>query len=321
MPVGFIGLGTMGQAMAANLLRAGHPLVVHDVQPGAADRLVAEGAVRASTPADVAARAEVILTSLPGPAEVATVALAHDGILAAAVRGTVHLDLSTNSPHTVRELADRYDAAGLHFLDAPVSGGPTGARSGELTVWVGGEQSAFDRARPVLEGLADRVTRVGDIGAGTVVKLVHNAAGNAINLVLAELFILADAAGVDPLTVWRSIREGAVGRRRTFDGLAAHFLLQRYDPASLTLELARKDTRLLTKVADAVQLPTPWIRGTLARMEEAVERGWGARDSRVTMLLEQERAGHLLSPVSAEAIAEVLDASRSVDAPEEGPTP
>lgn len=308
MRVGFVGLGTMGAAMARSLVDRGHDLVVHDVRPDAARPLVALGAVAAAHPREVAAAAEVLLTSLPGPAEVVAVGTGVDGILAGAGPRTVHLDLSTNSWEVVRDLAARYRAAGAAFLDAPVSGGPSGAASRELAVWVGGDDAAYERARPVLADLADRVAHVGDVGAGTVVKLAHNATGNAMNLLLAELFALADRAGVDPLTLWRNVRQGAVGRRRTYDGLAAHFLPQRYDPPALSLALACKDTQLLVELADALGAQVPAIGGVLARMQEASARGWGERDSRVTMLQEQQRAGRLLAPVPDDQIAAVFAA-------------
>ncbi len=321
MRVGFIGLGTMGAAMARNLLERGHELRVHDARPEAAAGLVTSGAGVARSPAEVAAAAEVVLTSLPGPAEVTAVATGAEGILEGAARGTIHLDLSTNSWSTVRELSERSDAHGVSFLDAPVSGGPAGAADRKLAIWVGGDEVAFDRAHPVLADLADRVAHVGDVGAGTVVKLAHNATGNTINLVMAELFLLADAAGVDPLTLWRHVREGAIGRRRTFDGLAAHFLPQRYDPPALSMELARKDTGLLVEIAEAVDAPVPRTRETLDRMDEAIARGWAGRDSRVTMLLEQERRGRLFDPVADEDLAEVLDGHPAPNSPERNVPP
>lgn len=308
MRVGFIGLGTMGAAMATNLVARGHELVVHDVRAEAADDLVVAGAAWAATPRDVASEAEVVLTSLPGPTEVHEVVAGPDGVLAGSAPGCVHLDLSTNSWAGVRRLADHYAEHRSWFLDAPVSGGPAGARSRRLAVWVGGDPDAFDRVRPILEDLADRVARVGDVGAGTVVKLVHNATGNTVNLVLAELFTVADAAGVDPAAVWQHVRQGAVGRRRTFDGLAAHFLPQAYDPPALSLALARKDMGLLLELADEVGIDVPRARGTTSQMDAAIDRGWGARDSRVTMLLEQDRRGHHLDPVPEERLAEVLAA-------------
>lgn len=307
MRVGLIGVGTMGVHMARHLLDRGHELAVNDVRPEGCAPLVELGAVLTATPADLAARSEVVLTSLPGPTQVEEVALGTEGVLAGATPGTVHLDLSTNAWSTVMRIHTAYDGSGVAFLDAPVSGGPKGAASGKLAVWVGGDADAFARARPVLDDLADRVAHVGAIGAGTVVKLAHNATGNSLNLVLAELFSVADAAGVDPLTVWRYVRQGAIGRRRTFDSLAEHFLIDDYDPPAMTLSLARKDMALLVDLAEAVGFEAPVARSTLERMDEAASRGWDLRDSRVPMLLARERLGERASPpATKEQVAAVL---------------
>lgn len=307
MRVGLIGVGTMGAHMARHLLDRGHELAVNDVRPEGCAALVELGAVLAATPAELAARSEVVLTSLPGPTQVEEVALGADGVLAGATSGTVHLDLSTNAWSTVMRIHAAYEDSGVAFLDAPVSGGPKGAASGKLAVWVGGDEDAFMRARPVLDDLADRVAHVGAIGAGTVVKLAHNATGNSLNLVLAELFSVADAAGVDPLTVWRYVRQGAIGRRRTFDSLAEHFLIDDYDPPAMTLSLARKDMALLVDLAESVGFEAPVARSTLDRMDEAASRGWDLRDSRVPMLLARERLGERASPAATrEEVAAVL---------------
>lgn len=307
MRVGLIGVGTMGAHMARHLLDRGHELAVNDVRSEGCAALVELGAVLAATPAELAARCEVVLTSLPGPTQVEEVALGADGVLAGATSGTVHLDLSTNAWSTVMRIHAAYEGSGVAFLDAPVSGGPKGAASGKLAVWVGGDEDAFMRARPVLDDLADRVAHVGAIGAGTVVKLAHNATGNSLNLVLAELFSVADAAGVDPLTVWRYVRQGAIGRRRTFDSLAEHFLIDDYDPPAMTLSLARKDMALLVDLAESVGFEAPVARSTLDRMDEAASRGWDLRDSRVPMLLARERLGERASPAATrEQVAAVL---------------
>lgn len=307
MRVGLIGVGTMGAHMARHLLARGHELHVSDVREESCAPLVELGAVLAGTPAELASRSEVVLTSLPGPAQVEEVSLGAEGVLAGAAAGTVHLDLSTNAWSTVMRIAAAYEGSGVDFLDAPVSGGPKGASSGKLAVWAGGDAAAFERARPVLDDLADRVALVGGIGSGTVVKLAHNATGNSLNLVLAELFSIADAAGVDPLTVWRYVRQGAIGRRRTFDSLAEHFLIDDYDPPAMTLSLARKDMALLVDLADSVGYEAPVARSTLERMDEAASRGWDLRDSRVPMLLARERLGDRASaPATREEVAAVL---------------
>src|SRR4029450_10073790 len=142
-----------------------------------------------------------IFTSLPGPPEVEAVALGPDGLISGMQRGTAYFDLSTNSPGVVRRLHAAFAEKGLHLLDAPVSGGPRGAKTRKLALWVGGDRAQFDKWKPVLDAIGDQAYYVGPIGAGSVAKLVHNCAGYAIQTALAEVFTMGVKAGVDPLTL------------------------------------------------------------------------------------------------------------------------
>jgi 3-hydroxyisobutyrate dehydrogenase len=291
MQLGFIGLGTMGASMAANLQKAGHGLVVHDISRAAAEPHLAAGAVWAASPRAVAEAAEIVFTSLPGPPEVEQVALGPDGLLAGMRKGGVYFDLSTNAPSLVRRIHRDFAAAGAHMLDAPVSGGPRGARTRELALWVGGERAVFDRCKPVLDAIGDEARHVGPIGAGSVAKLVHNCAGYALQTALAEVFTLGVKGGVEPLALFEAVRMGAVGRRRTFDGLVDQFLRGVYEPPAFALRLAHKDVSLATSLGRELAVPMRLANLALEEMTEAMNRGWGARDSRVAMLLQQERAG------------------------------
>ena len=291
MQVGFIGLGTMGAHMARNLQKAGTRLVVHDARRGAAEPYLADGAVWAETPRNMAEQCEVVFTSLPGPPEVEVVALGRDGLLSGMRKGTAYFDLSTNSPTVVRRICAAFAERGVHMLDAPVSGGPKGAESGKLALWVGGERAIFDRHKALLDAMGDRARYVGPIGAGSVAKLVHNCAGYALQTVLAEVFTLGVKGGVDPLALFEAVRQGATGRRRTFDGLIDQFLPNTYDPAAFALRLALKDVTLATGLGRELGVPMRLSNLALEEMTEALNRGWAGRDSRVAMLLQQERAG------------------------------
>ncbi len=290
MKVGFIGLGTMGSLMAGNLQKAGHQLVVNDARPECAAPLLAHGAVWAETAAEVAAQAEVVFSSLPGPAEVEEVALGAHGILAGIAAGGVYFDLSTNSPSLARRINGAFAEKGSQMLDAPVSGGPAGAATGKLALWVSGDEAAFDRYRPLLLDIGDQPRYVGPSGAGSVAKLVHNCAGYILNTALAEVFTLGVKAGVEPLDLWEAVRHGALGRRRLFDLVTDHFLPDKYDPPNFALRLAHKDVGLATALGKELGVPMRLANLTLEEMTEALNRGWGNRDSRVTMLLETERA-------------------------------
>jgi 3-hydroxyisobutyrate dehydrogenase len=291
MKVGFIGLGTMGSGLAANVQKAGFELVVHDVRKDAAAPHLAAGAAWADTPRRVAETAEVVLTSLPGPPEVEAVALGDQGLLAGMRAGHAYFDLSTNSPTLVRRLHALFAARGVSVLDAPVSGGPRGARTRRLAIWVGGDEAVFARYRSVLDAMGDQVLLVGPIGAGSVAKLVHNCAGYAVQTALAEVFTLGVKAGVEPLALWQAVRQGANGRQRLYDRLADSFLRGRYDPPSFALRLAHKDVSLATALGREHHVPMRLANLTLDDMTEALNRGWGDRDSRVAMVLQEERAG------------------------------
>jgi len=316
MKVGFIGLGTMGHHMAANLQAAGHRLIVNDLQRARANPLIANGSNWAQTPREVAEACEVIFTSLPGPREVETVAFESDGLLAGIRKNAAYFDLSTNARATVQKLHCAFSEKGAHMLDAPVSGGPRGAKTRKLALWVGGEREIFERYRPLLEAIGDQVSYIGTVGQGTVAKLVHNCSSYALNVVLAEVFTLGVKAGVDPLVLFEAIRQGASGRRRTYDGLLDHFLPGTYEPAAFALNLAHKDVALATALGREIGVPMRLCNLTLEEMTEALARGWGQRDSRCVMLLQQERAGTSIA-VEAERLHSVLTTDRT-DATEPG---
>jgi 3-hydroxyisobutyrate dehydrogenase-like beta-hydroxyacid dehydrogenase len=291
MRVGFIGLGTMGASMASNVHKAGHALVVHDLRAEAAASHLAAGAVWARTAREVAEASDVVLTSLPGPPEVEAVALADDGLLAGLSAGKAFFDLSTNSPTVVRRLHARFAERDIPVLDAPVSGGPRGARTRKLAIWVGGDEAVFQRFRPVLDAMGDQVVRVGAVGAGSIAKLVHNMTTYCVQTALAEVFTLGAKAGVEPIDLWQAVRYGATGRQRTFDRLADGFLLGKYDPPNFALRLAHKDVGLAVALAREHRVPMRIANLVLEEMTEALNRGWADRDSRSPMLLQGERAG------------------------------
>jgi len=281
----------MGARMASNLQKAGYKLIVNDLRKDSAASHIAAGAVWADTPRAVAEQSDVILTSLPEPPDVEKVALAADGLLAGVKRGGTWFDLSTNSQSLVKKLAAAFAAKGAHMLDAPVSGGPQGAASRKLAIWVGGDKAAFDTHKAVLDAIGDQARYIGPIGSATVAKLVHNMSGYAIVCALAETFAMGVKAGVEPLALWEAVRQGAAGRRYTFDALINQWLPGKYDPPDFALKLAHKDVGLATALGRELGLPMRICELAYAEMTEAMNRGWAGRDSRVVMMLEQERAG------------------------------
>lgn len=306
MRVGFIGLGTMGAGMAANLQKGGFQITVTDLRKEAAAKHLANGAVWAETPREVAAASDIVFTSLPVPADVENVALGDNGILAGLPTGGAYLDLSTNSVKLVRALSAAFAAEGKFMLDAPVSGGPKGAISGRLAIWAAGDEGAYHRAKPVMDTFADQILYIGPSGAGTIAKMVHNATSGVMNIVLAELFAMGVKAGVEPLALWEAVRQGAGGRRRTFDNMADHFLPGEYDPPDFAFRLIHKDVSLAAELGRDVGAPMRMVALALQDMQEALNRGWGHRDSRVAMLLAPERAGIPEIKVDKQRIAAIL---------------
>jgi 3-hydroxyisobutyrate dehydrogenase-like beta-hydroxyacid dehydrogenase len=191
------------------------------------------------------------------------------------------------------------------MLDAPVSGGPAGAASRKLAIWVGGDESAFKEHKAVLDAIGDKAAYIGPIGSATVAKLVHNMSGYAIVCALAETFTVGVKAGIEPLALWQAVRQGAAGRRFTFDALIDQFLPGKYDPPAFALKLAHKDVSLANALGRELGVPMRMCNLTLAEMTEALARGWGGRDSRSVMLLQQERAGVEIA-VDPERLREAL---------------
>lgn len=306
MQIGFIGLGTMGAYMAANLQKGGYTLVVHDINEKSATQHLKDGAKWAATPKAVAEQCELIFTSLPGPPEMEAVATGPNGLIEGMKKGSAYFDLSTNSPTLVRKIEAQFKSKGLHMLDAPVSGGPRGAQSGKMAIWVGGDEAVFNEHKKVLDTFSDAARYIGAIGAGSVAKLVHNCAGYAVQTALAEVFTMGVKGGVEPLALWEAVRSGVGGRRRTFDGLVNQFLINQYDPADFALKLAHKDMFLATGLGRELGVPMRLANAALADMTEALNRGWDKRDSRSPMILQIERAGVKIE-VDKQRLAEALD--------------
>ncbi|WP_246522369.1 NAD(P)-dependent oxidoreductase [Neoroseomonas terrae] len=306
MKVGFIGLGTMGAFMAANIQKAGYDLVIHDVRREAGANRLAAGAVWADSPKAVAEQSDVIFTSLPGPPEVEAVVFGPDGILAGVKPGVAYFDLSTNSQALVRRFAEALAEKGAFGFDAPVSGGPKGAETGKLAIWVGGDRAVFDRCKAVLDAFGDQARYIGPIGSATVAKLVHNMTGYAMQTVMAEVFSMGVKAGMDPLDLWSAVRQGASGRRRTFERLADQFLIDKYDPPAFSLKLAHKDVTLAVTMGRELGVPMRLCNLTLEEMNEARMRGWDHLDSRVPMKLQLERAGVTVA-CDPKAVQAVID--------------
>ena len=310
MRVGFIGLGMMGKGMAANLQKAGHELVVHDLSRAAAEPFLAKGAVWANSPKQVGEQTEIVFTSLPVPADVEQVAIGANGLIEGMRPDAAFFDMSTNSVATVRKIHTAFAEKNLYMLDSPVSGGPSGAASGKMAIWVGGDEQIFNRHKAVLDAMGDQAAYIGPIGAGSIAKLVHNCTSAVLGVALAEVFTMGIKAGVDPVDLWEAVRQGATGRVRTFDRLGDKFLIGQHDPADFALRLLHIDVGLAVGLGREVGVPMRLANMVYEELTEAMNRGWGTRNSTVGQLLQVERAG--IPPLAADPqrIAAIRDADK-----------
>ncbi len=289
-PVGFIGLGRMGQGMAANLVKTGIDLCVFDAVPAAAEPLRALGARTAGSIAEVAAQCDLIFTSLPGPPEVEAIVLGEGGIAAAMRTGTVLFELSTSARSLALRIAEVFRGKSCTYMDAPVSGGPAGARSGDLVLWIGGAREVVEAFDPVLRTFCIP-HHVGPTGSGIVTKLAHNLLGYMLLEAQAEAFSLAVRAGLDPLDFWSALRLGVVGKQPPINMLTQQFLPYDFSNAAFAQRLALKDVRLGLEMANELGVPMRLAEATRDDMETVVARGEGDGDSRSFMQIQMERAG------------------------------
>ena len=289
LKVGYIGLGLMGKSIARNIRKAGFPLVVHNRSRPAVDELVAEGAAAASTPREVAEQVDVIFTNLPDTPDVEMVVLGENGILAGGHDGLIYIDNSTIKPASARRIAEKLAEKNVYALDAPVSGGDIGAKNGTLTVMVGGEASALEKAMPVLMAMGKMVTHVGDSGAGQVAKAANQIMVAAQMVAMGELLVFSKKTGVDPRKVVEAIQGGAaqcwtldVKPPRLFEGdrspgFKAHMQL--------------KDLKIILDTAQEYDIP---ISGTIANTElfqEMIDSGMGEQDNSAVVGVIEEKAG------------------------------
>jgi 3-hydroxyisobutyrate dehydrogenase len=292
MRIGFIGLGLMGHHMVANLQKAGHELVVFDIRREAGEEALSRGARWAETQADAARQSEIVMTSLPGPREVEQVALGENGVLAGSSSGTIYVDLSTSSPTLIRRIYAVMREQGVRVADAPVSGGVVGAEDATLQIMVGCDPDVFEQITPALRGIGDKITYIGEVGAGEVAKLVHNQIALVVQQVVAEALTLGTKAGIQPERLLEAIRGGAYGRSGggVGPGLERTTLQGDWDRPRFALALARKDLGLATDLASEFGVPMPLAAAAEQALIECLNRGWGGKDMTAIFALQEDRA-------------------------------
>jgi 3-hydroxyisobutyrate dehydrogenase len=291
--VGFVGLGAMGGAIARNLLAHGTPLTVFDVAPVAVESFRQLGAQGAHSLTDLSS-CTMVITCLPGAPEFEAVLFGGGGLAEVLDAGSLIIDMTSNDPSVVRSAAQQLAEHGIELVDAPVAGGKASGEKGTLAVAVGGSETAFRRARPVLEQVSVTLVHAGALGGGDVCKLAHNLGIHIVRQALAEMFTLAVKAGVAPEALFEFVSNGAFGR---LDQLHSWFV-----PRILTgdfLEgkptfrhaLALKDIRLAVALAERAEVPLPLGNECLDLAVRASSEGWDDRDAWATFALQEGRAG------------------------------
>jgi 3-hydroxyisobutyrate dehydrogenase len=291
--VGFIGLGNMGNPMAVNVLKAGFPMVVFDRNPRAMENLVQAGARAAPSAAGVAAAAEVVLTSLPGSPEVEDVYLSPGGLVEAAKPGSALVDLSSVLPSTPRRIEARARSRGVQFLEAPVSGGVTGARAATLAVMTGGDGAVLDRVRPMLRAIGPNIYHVGAAGAGNTVKAINNMMSSVNALAMMEGMAVGVKAGLDLQTLYNVIKDSS-GNSNSLAKAPRNLIPRNFEPG-FKVALMNKDLETFTAIAKELHVPISFANIAQRYQQSALAAGLGEQDTSVIYTLIERLAA--LTPV------------------------
>ena len=284
--VGFIGLGIMGKPMARNLIRAGYPLIVHNRSRAAVDELTREGAQAATDAKEVAGRTEIIMTMLPDSSDVDLVYAGENGIFAALKSGTLLIDMSTISPAVARKLAVEAQRRGCDMLDAPVSGGEAGAISASLSIMIGGEAAAVERAMPIFESLGKNIVHAGRAGAGQVTKAANQMVVGTTIAIVSEALVLAAKAGVDPAKVRQALL-GGFAQSKILEAHGQKMLAHNFKPG-FRIRLHEKDMKIALGAGFEYGVPL-MVTSQVAQMMSAMKSmGHGDLDhSGLVKLIEQ----------------------------------
>ena len=276
LQIGFIGLGIMGKPMALNLLKAGYPVTVHNRHPDPVKELVADGAIEVASGKEVAQRAEIIVTMLPDSADSEDVILGKNGVLEGACEGSVVIDMSSIAPLVSQKIAAQAAKVKVEMLDAPVSGGQPGAIAGTLAIMVGGKEEVFQRCLPILDVMGRSVVRVGDVGAGNVVKLANQIIVAANIEAIGEAFVLAQKAGIDPELVFQAIRAGLAGSN-ALEAKAPMIMERNFNPG-FRIRLHQKDLHNALLTGKELGVPLPVTSLVQQMLGALINAGKGEND-------------------------------------------
>ena len=281
LSVGFIGVGNMGNPMAGNVLKASFPMTVFDMNPRAMENLIEAGARRARSAREVVEQSEFVLTSLPASPDVEAIYLEPGGLVEAAKPGTILIDLSSVLPSTPRKIEPQAKKRGVHFLEAPVSGGVSGARAATLAIMVGGDAEPLARARPVLSAIGPNIFHVGPVGAGNTVKAINNMMACVNGLAMMEGLALGVKAGLDPMTIYEVVKASS-GGSKALERIPRAIVPREFEPG-FKVSLMNKDLETFTAIAKELQVPVSFVNVAQRYEQIALAAGLGEQDTSVVM--------------------------------------
>src|SRR2546427_11035431 len=281
LSVGFIGVGNMGNPMAANIVKAGFPMTVFDLNPKAMQNLLDAGAKGARSANDVVDQAEIVLTSLPASPDVEASYLNPGGLVDRAKPGTILIDLSSVLPSTPRKIEPRAKAKGVHFLEAPVSGGVSGARAATVAIMVGGDAAALERARPVLRAIGPNIFHVGPVGAGNTVKAINNMMASVNSCAMMEGLAVGVKAGLDPMTVYEVVKASS-GGSKALERIPKALIPRDFEPG-FKVALMNKDLDTFNTIAKELHVPVSFANVAQRYQQAALAAGLGEQDTSVIM--------------------------------------
>lgn len=287
--VGFIGLGNMGNPMAGNVLKNGFTLTVFDKNRVAMQNLVAAGAVAAASARQVVDKAEIVLTCLPGSPEVEELYLGAQGLIECTRPGNVLVDMSSVLPSTPRKLESLAKARGVEFLEAPVSGGVTGARAATLAIMTGGDEVVLERVRPILRTIGPNIYRVGPAGAGNTVKAINNMMSSVNSLTMMEGLIVGLKAGLDLETMHAVIKDSS-GNSNALARVHRALIPRNFEPG-FKVQLMNKDLDTFHSIARELHVPVSFANIAQRYQQAALAAGLGEQDTSVIFTLIERLAG------------------------------
>jgi 3-hydroxyisobutyrate dehydrogenase len=286
--VGFIGVGNMGNPMAGNILKQSFPMTVFDLNPKAMENLVQAGAIKAGSAREVVDNSEIVLTSLPASPDVEATYLEPGGLVDRARPGTILIDLSSVLPSTPRKIEPRAKARGVHFLEAPVSGGVSGARAATLAVMVGGEAEPLERAKPVLRAIGPNIFHVGPVGAGNIVKAINNMMACVNGVAMMEGLAVGVKAGLDPMTIYEVVKASS-GGSKALERIPRALVPRDFEPG-FKVALMNKDLDTFTTIAKELHVPVSFANVAQRYQQMALAAGLGEQDTSVVMTLIEQLA-------------------------------